>query len=223
MTVRDTTPETGREAAGPETADPEAADPEAAGPEAVDLAAADPTASLAATGVAEELPSGSPVDALTAALGDLPAKQQLPLPRWLAPLAVCCVVGIVPWIVFLAMTLPSQANADDYDIAWVGFDSAMALVLGTLAYCAIRRKPATELIAAVAATMLVVDAWFDVVTSEGRNLMLAILTATFGELPLAIICGWVAVNAERVRARAYRRLRLRWERAVEIVRSSEPT
>lgn len=173
--------------------------------------------------VDHELPSGSPVQQLQEALGVLPAQPQLPLPRWLGPLAACCVIGIIPWIVFLALTLPGHQPTDDYDIAWVGFDCAMAIVLASLAYCAIRRRPATGPIAAVAATMLVVDAWFDVVTSDGgAHLLLAVLSAAFGELPLAIICGWVAVNAERLRALAYRRLRLRWERAVQIARTVDP-
>jgi hypothetical protein len=150
--------------------------------------------------VAPELPSGSPVETIDDALGVLPAHLQLPLPRWLAPLAVSCALGIVPWIVYLALTLPDKQRADDYALAWVGFDSALALVLAGLAYCAIKRKPATELLAGVAATML----------AE------AVLLAVFAELPLAIICAWTAVNAERLRASAYRRLRLRWERAVEI-------
>jgi hypothetical protein len=167
--------------------------------------------------VAPELPSGSPVETIDDALGVLPAHLQLPLPRWLAPLAVSCALGIVPWIVYLALTLPDKQRADDYALAWVGFDSALALVLAGLAYCAIKRKPATELLAGVAATMLVVDAWFDIVTTEaGTQLAEAVLLAVFAELPLAIICAWTAVNAERLRASAYRRLRLRWERAVEI-------
>jgi hypothetical protein len=167
--------------------------------------------------VATELPSGSPVETVDDALGFMPARLQLPLPRWLAPLAASCGLGIIPWIVYLAMTLPDKQRADDYALAWVGFDCAMALVLAGLAYCAIKRKPATELLAAVAATMLVIDAWFDIVTTEpGAQLAEAVLLAVFAELPLAIICTWVAINAERVRARAYRRLRLRWERAVEL-------
>lgn len=171
--------------------------------------------------VAENLPSGSPVEALEAALGVIPPKPLLPLPRWLGPLAVCCTIGIIPWIFYLALTLPDKQSTDHYALAWLGFDSVMCIVIAGLGYCAITRKPATELVAAVAATMLVVDAWFDVVTSEdGRAFVLAIFTAVVAEVPLAIICAWVAINAERVRTRAYRRLRRRWQRAVEIVRSS---
>lgn len=169
-----------------------------------------------------DLPSGSPVEQIEQALGVIPDRPLLPLPRWLGPLALSCAIGIVPWIVYLALSLPGRQRADDYDIAWVGFDCAMALVLGALAWCALRRKPATGPVAAVAATFLVIDAWFDVVTTEpGSRFMLAVLSAAFAELPLALICAWTAVNAERVRARAYQRLRLRWQRAVEIAHQAE--
>jgi len=169
----------------------------------------------------DELPAGSPLDSAEAALGGIPKQLTLPLPRWLGPLAVCCALGIIPWVGYLALTLPARQRAVDYDVAWVGYDAAMAFVMAALAYCALRRKPATGAIAAVAATMLVIDAWFDIVTTDKRSqLMFAIASAVLLELPLAIVCAWVAVNAERVRARAYRSLRMRWERAIEVTRKA---
>lgn len=166
---------------------------------------------------ATALPAGSPLDSAKAALGIASKQITLPLPNWLGPLAVCCAVGIVPWIVYLGLTLPARRRAVDYDIAWVGFDAAMCVVLAALAYCALRRKTATGPIAAVAATMLVVDAWFDVLTTDTRErLMFAIGSAVFAEIPLAILCIWVVVNAERVRTRSYLTLQERWEQAVGI-------
>jgi hypothetical protein len=168
-----------------------------------------------------ELPSGSPVESIEAALGVMPAKPALPLPRWLGPLALCCLIGMLPWIVYLGMTLPRKARADHYDLAWIGFDCGMWLVLAALALAALRRHPATGPVAAVAATMLVVDAWFDVVTTANdAQFVVALILALTAELPLAVICAWTAVNAERIRARAYRRLRLRWERAIVLVRET---
>ncbi|HEY8826257.1 MAG TPA: hypothetical protein VIM17_00655 [Jatrophihabitantaceae bacterium] len=72
-----------------------------------------------------ELPAGSPLDAAQAALGVMPKQITLPLPPWLGPLAVCCALGIVPWVVYLAVTLPGRQRAVDYDIAWVGYDAVM--------------------------------------------------------------------------------------------------
>lgn len=175
----------------------------------------------AAAGAPAELPSGSPMDSIEAALGVIPPRPSVPLPRWLGPLAVCCLIGFLPWIVYLGLTLPRRARADHYDLAWLGFDCAMWLVLAALAFCAVRRRPATGLIAAVACTMLLVDAWFDVVTTEGDGqFVVAVLLAVFAEIPLAIICGWTAVYAERVRARAYRGLHSRWQTAIGLVHAA---
>jgi hypothetical protein len=166
-----------------------------------------------------ELPSGSPVESIEAALGVIPPRQKLPLPRWLGPLAICCLAGFLPWIVYLGLTLPRRARADHYDLAWLGFDGAMWLVLAALGWVALKRHPATGPVAAVAATMLMVDAWFDVTTSSSDGqFVLALILALGAEVPLAVICGWAAVNAERIRARAYHRLHLRWENALGLVR-----
>ena len=144
-----------------------------------------------------------------------PPPPRLPLPRWVAWLSALCAIALVPWIVYLAYVLPGHARAAHYDIAWVGFDVGLCVVLLALAWCAARRKPATEALAAVAATFLVVDAWFDVTTASGRARFLsALASAVLIELPLAALCAWIAVNAERLRTRAYRRLWREAERRV---------
>jgi hypothetical protein len=154
------------------------------------------------------------------ALGDRGRKvrrvDRLPLPRWVGVLAVGSVLGFLPWIVYLGFTIPEKVRAEHYDIAWLGFDSAMWTMLAVLAWAAIRRHAATGPVAAMASLMLVIDAWFDIFTSSAAHgeMTFAIVLALCGELPLAILCGWAAVHAERIRTRAYRSLHLRWERAV---------
>jgi hypothetical protein len=146
-----------------------------------------------------------------------PRRADLPLPRWIGPLAVGSIVGFLPWIVYLGFTLPAKVSAAHYDIAWLGFDCAMWTMLAALAFCAIRRHAATGPIAAMASLMLVIDAWFDVFTSSTEHgaMGFAIVLALCGELPLAILCGWAAVHAERFRTRTYRSLHLRWDAAAQ--------
>ncbi len=165
----------------------------------------------------DDLPSGTPIPAIEAALTGARRADRLPLPRWIGPLAIGSVVGFLPWIIYLGFTLPAKVRSQHYDVAWLGFDCAMCTMLAVLAFCALRRHAATGSVAAVASMMLVVDAWFDVFTSSAGHgeMALAIVLALCGELPLAILCGWAAVHAERIRARAYRSLHLRWERAVQ--------
>lgn len=148
-----------------------------------------------------------------------PRRESLPLPRWIGTLAVGSIVGFLPWIVYLGLTLPQKVRSEHYDIAWLGFDCAMWTILAALAFCALRRHAATGPIAAVASMMLVVDAWFDVFTSSAEHgaMTLAIVLALCGELPLALLCGWAAVHTERMRARAYRGMRERFDRAADAV------
>jgi hypothetical protein len=97
-----------------------------------------------------------------------------------------------------------------YDLMWVGFDVAMWAVLVGLAIAAVRRSTWTEPLAVCAATFLVLDAWFDIITAAKReDLIWAVLSAAFIELPAAAVCAWIAHNAEVIRRRAYGRL-FRW-------------
>jgi hypothetical protein len=145
-----------------------------------------------------------------------PDFDRIHLPRWVGPLAIGSLVGFLPWIIYLGLTLPEKVRAQHYDIAWLGFDCLMWTMLAMLAWATLRRHAATGPLAAVASMMLIVDAWFDIFTSSAGHgeMVLAITLALCGELPLAILCAWVAVHAERIRTRAYRTLRGHWERAV---------
>lgn len=141
------------------------------------------------------------------ATGDPTTPGVLPLPRWFGALAALCALALLPWIVYLAFELPSHARSAHYAVTWVGFDVAMFLALSSTAWAAHRRSTWTEPLATVAAVLLVTDAWFDVTsasTSTGRAE--AIASAVLLEIPLAILCGWVAQNTERLRRRAYRSL-----------------
>lgn len=139
--------------------------------------------------------------------GDPYSPAALPLPRWVGVLAGACAILMVPWIVYLAVQLPNQARSAHYDVVWVGFDTAMFAALAALGWCAWRRSTYTEVLAAITATMLVTDAWFDVVSADNNmRRMGAFASALLVELPLAALCAWVAHNAERLRRRAYRQL-----------------
>jgi hypothetical protein len=121
-----------------------------------------------------------------------------PIPRWVAPLFGLFGVGLVPWTLWLAYDLPQRHIARHWDLAWVGFDVGMACLLLATAFAAIRRSVWIQSTAAAAATMLVCDAWFDIVTaSGGTEQAMAVASGILIELPLAAICVWVARNAEQ--------------------------
>jgi len=83
-------------------------------------------------------------------------------PGWVVPLFGVAALLLVPWVVLLVAALPSAHRAAHWDIAWAGFDVALALLLLTVAVAARRRSPWLEGAATATAALLFVDAWFDV-------------------------------------------------------------
>jgi hypothetical protein len=121
---------------------------------------------------------------------------------WVVPLFALSGIALVPWIVVLVRSLPSTHAAAHWDVAWAGFDVGLAFLLLGVAVAAWRRSPWLEGAAAAAAALLVVDAWFDVLTSSTHlELGVAIAEAALVELPLAAVCLLLARDAERVLAR----------------------
>ncbi len=126
---------------------------------------------------------------------------KLPLPRWVPWLLGCVALFLVPWTLWLTFSLPSRHVTSHYDLAWVGFDVALAVAFAATTAAIVRGASWLEPVAAATGTLLVCDAWFDVITSTGGGERLeALLEATFAELPLAAMCVWIVWDAERFRA-----------------------
>jgi len=130
----------------------------------------------------------------------LPDPAQVPLPRWVTPVLTVAAVGLLPWTLWLTFTLPSRHVTQHYDVAWVGFDVALLAAFSATSWCAIRGYQWLVPFAAATGTMLVCDAWFDIVTSSGgMERFEAVLQAVFAELPLAAACGFIVYDAEKFR------------------------
>ena len=126
--------------------------------------------------------------------------------RWGGALFVVCAVALVPWTIYIAVSLPKRQLSPNYDVAWAGFDVFLLLALAFTAMTALRRSRYLALAASWTAAMLVVDAWFDVVTSPGgRDRLASVGLAALVELPLAGMCLWMAVHSQDI---ADARLRL---------------
>jgi len=117
--------------------------------------------------------------------------------HWVTSVLVLASVVLVPWTLVLAYRLPARHTSHHWDVAWVGFDVALAAALGATAWSVARRSPWAPSAAAVAATLLLCDAWFDVVLANGRGEQVeAGLEAGLVEIPLALFCLWIARDAE---------------------------
>ena len=118
--------------------------------------------------------------------------------RWVPRLLALVALALVPWTLWLTFSLPSRHVAQHYDAAWVGFDIALAAAFAATAWSALRRPRWLAALAAATGTMLLCDAWFDVVTSSGgAERVEAVAEAAFAEIPLAAICAYIVLEAER--------------------------
>ena len=139
---------------------------------------------------------------------DLPEPNKVPLPRWVTPVLTLTAAGLLPWTLYLTFTLPERHVSQHYDLAWVGFDIALASAFAATAWCAVRSSQWLVPLAAAAGTMLVCDAWFDVMTSIGSgDAVEALLEAVFAELPLAFLCAFIVYDVERFLETTRRRSR----------------
>lgn len=121
--------------------------------------------------------------------GFLPAPRTMErIRRWRLALMLACVAALIPWIVYLAITLPSHYEARNWVATWVGFDVILLAMLVATAVFGWRRRLLLLPTAFASGVLLVCDAWFDVLTSQrGADLVQALLTALLVELPLAFI------------------------------------
>ena len=118
--------------------------------------------------------------------------------RRLAWLYAGAAVILLPWIGFLAVTLPRRQFDLHYRAAWVGFDVLLVFAISRTAYMAFRQDQRVQFPATATATLLIVDAWFDVTTSGGRGQFFeALLLAVFIEIPAAAFSIYVAQRVYR--------------------------
>jgi hypothetical protein len=116
--------------------------------------------------------------------------------RWAGFALVGCGLALLPWLFVLANDLPATATAAHWSLAWVGLDTLEALGLITTGLLATRRDPRRALAATATATLLVVDAWFDLTTAgRGGDFTSAVAMAAGAEVPLAALCVAMAMRA----------------------------
>jgi len=118
--------------------------------------------------------------------------------RIAGPLFAVLSLLLIPWIVFLANVLPSRQLSRHYDFAWAGFDGMLLIALAATAYFALRRSRNLSVAASSAGTLLIVDAWFDVLTSRHHELPVSIAFAVVVELPLAALCWWLSKQTQAI-------------------------
>ena len=108
--------------------------------------------------------------------------------RFHSILLVLAALVLIGWIVYLLEALPDSYRATHWNVAWVGYDFAMTATLLTTSWALWKQRQVAIPGAMVSATFLIIDSWFDVVTSNpGWDQKVAIASAVFVELPAAYL------------------------------------
>jgi hypothetical protein len=125
---------------------------------------------------------------------DAPSRLRL----WVVGVFTLIGLGMLPWTIWLSSSLQPHHVTEHWDLAWSGFDTALAVSFLLTALAAWRRSPWVGALAAATGTLLVTDAWFDIVLeSHADEIRRALFLAAFAELPLAGLCFWIAHRTER--------------------------
>jgi len=110
--------------------------------------------------------------------------------KWEALLVVIAVscVGLAAWTGYLAVALPRFYRTGSWRGAWVGFDIGLLAAFAITGWAAWRRRQLLIASLVMLATLLVCDAWFDVVLDVGKSGFVAsLISAVAVELPVAAL------------------------------------
>lgn len=110
------------------------------------------------------------------------------------------VVFMIPWIVYLAFTLPRTHEVRNWPLIWIGFDCLLVVFMAATAILAWLHRHLLVFSAFTTGILLLCDAWFDVTTADPDELRTAILTAVLGGVPLAGILIAGALSLVRLNA-----------------------
>ena len=106
---------------------------------------------------------------------------------------------LAAWIGYLAVSLPAFYRAGSWRGAWVGFDVAELAVFALTGWAAWRRRQILIICLIVLATLLLCDAWFDVVlNTKTAGFPSSLLSALLIEVPIAVMAVFVARRLLRI-------------------------
>jgi hypothetical protein len=105
---------------------------------------------------------------------------------------------LIPWVLYLAVSLPTVHQVRNWDVLWVGFDVIELALLAMTFWLSYQRRLVALLVGLATGVVLLCDAWFDILTSGPGDLWQALLAAALIEIPLAVLLMSGAFRAIRI-------------------------
>jgi hypothetical protein len=117
-----------------------------------------------------------------------------PAARWLPLALAIAALALVPSLVLVLTVEPTVQIAQHLRLAWTGLDVFELLALAYTGRALHRRSATVVVPATVTGTLLLCDAWINVISSNGAGRFEGIALA-FVEVPIAALSFWVATRA----------------------------
>ncbi|WP_284744731.1 hypothetical protein [Amycolatopsis sp. RTGN1] len=117
-----------------------------------------------------------------------------PRNRWAPRVLGAVAAAMVPWVFVLGRSLPATTQVRHWPAVWIGLDLAMALGCAITARLVHHGDDRARLSASAVAALMVMDAWFDVLTAQAGTEVTQALVCAVPELALAGLCTWLALH-----------------------------
>ena len=121
--------------------------------------------------------------------------------RWLPAVLAAAALALVPFLVIVPVLLPKVQTAYHLQLAWGGLDVLEVIALAATGFALHRRSAFVVVPATVTGTLLVCDAWLNIVPSTGLAFYEGVAMGVI-ELPLAALGFWVAARKSAWAARS---------------------
>ena len=114
--------------------------------------------------------------------------------RWLPLALAIAALALVPSLVLVLTVEPTAQIAQHLRLAWTGLDVFELLAMAYTGRALYRRSATVVVPATVTGTLLLCDAWINVISSNAAGRFEGIALA-FVEVPIAALSFWVAIRA----------------------------
>ena len=118
-----------------------------------------------------------------------------PAARWLPLALAIAALALVPSLVLVLTVEPTAQIAQHLRLAWTGLDVFELLAMAYTGRALYRRSATVVVPATVTGTLLLCDAWINVISSNAAGRFEGIALA-FVEVPIAALSFWVATRAQ---------------------------
>jgi len=106
-------------------------------------------------------------------------------------------IGMLPWLVYLSLTLPANYSVGAWRSVWVGFDLALLVLFAATAASVWLRRQIAAFAMVATATLLLCDAWFDTSLSWGAPEHWSSIGSALIEVPVAVLLASSAATLMR--------------------------